>query len=168
MLNKLTTANATTATTSSFDMDIHTELACVVMDEIHYINDAERGKTWESTIMLLPKHIQMVMLSATIDKPEKFARWIETHSIDKCVYLTGTNERIVPLTHYSFITTNTTTFKTIKDKTLQEEIRTMINKPIIIQSAKGEFHEINHNKISKMIKLFDTNHVSIKRQHVLN
>jgi ATP-dependent RNA helicase HelY len=61
-----------------FDMDFENELGCVVQDEIHMINDEERGHVWESIILLLPKHIQMVMLSATLDKPEKFAGWIET------------------------------------------------------------------------------------------
>ena len=60
-----------------FNMDIDNELACVVFDEIHYINDVDRGKVWEETILLLPKQVQMVMLSATIDKPENFANWCE-------------------------------------------------------------------------------------------
>jgi superfamily II RNA helicase len=61
-----------------FEMDFETELACVVFDEIHYINDLDRGKVWEETIMMLPRHVQMVMLSATLDSPEKFALWCET------------------------------------------------------------------------------------------
>ena len=65
------------ASMTSFDMNFETELACVIFDEIHYINDLHRGKVWEETIMLLPKHVQMVMLSATLDRPEKFARWCE-------------------------------------------------------------------------------------------
>ena len=40
-------------TTLHFEMDIENELACVVFDEVHYINDKERGKIWEETI--LPK-----------------------------------------------------------------------------------------------------------------
>ena len=65
----------TSATT--FEMDFNTELGCVIMDEVHYINDTDRGKVWEETIMLLPYHIQMVMLSATLDSPEIFAHWCE-------------------------------------------------------------------------------------------
>ena len=61
----------------SFDMDIDTELGGVVFDEVHYINDADRGSVWEQSILLLPPHIQLLMLSATIDGPEKFAEWIE-------------------------------------------------------------------------------------------
>ena len=54
-----------------------TDLACVIFDEIHYINDAERGKVWEQSILMLPSNVQMVMLSGTIDSPEKFAAWCE-------------------------------------------------------------------------------------------
>ena len=55
----------------SFDMDVYTELACVVFDEIHMINDKDRGTVWENCIMLLPENIQMIGLSATLDDPEK-------------------------------------------------------------------------------------------------
>ena len=60
----------------NFDMDIENELGCVIFDEIHYINDADRGKVWEETIMMTPNHIQLLMLSATLDKQENFAKWI--------------------------------------------------------------------------------------------
>ena len=59
----------------AFDMDLENELGCVVFDEVHYINDPDRGRVWEECIMMLPRHVQMVMLSATIDTPEKFASW---------------------------------------------------------------------------------------------
>ena len=111
-----------------FEMDFNNELACVVFDEIHYINDLDRGKVWEETIMMLPQHIQMVMLSATLDSPEKFALWCETrgqteNTSGKIVYLTTTYERVVPLTHYSFITCTQGLFKVLKDKELEKEIK---------------------------------------------
>ena len=52
------------------------QLGCVVSDEIHYINDVERGCVWEETLMHLPKEVQMVALSATLREPEKFLHWI--------------------------------------------------------------------------------------------
>lgn len=66
-----------------FQMDLETELGVVIMDEVHYINDEARGHVWEQTILALPHHVQMVMLSATLDGPEKFAGWIEStrHSV---------------------------------------------------------------------------------------
>jgi len=62
---------------TSFDMNIEKELACVVYDECHYINDQHRGHVWEQSLMMLPYHVQLVLLSATIDSPERFAKWIE-------------------------------------------------------------------------------------------
>ena len=61
-----------------FEMDFNNELGAVVFDEVHYINDSERGSVWEQSILLLPPQVQLVLLSATIDKPELFASWIET------------------------------------------------------------------------------------------
>ena len=154
---------------NSFDMDIENELACVIMDEVHYVNDKDRGFVWETTMMMLPQHVQMVMLSATIDKPENFAKWCENiHPIPRQVYLTNTTHRVVPLTHYSFITATQSAFKTIKDKATQEEIRRSIDKPLVIQDPNGGFNDINYRTITKTLKLFDDNDIRIKRQHVLN
>ena len=82
--------------------------------------------------MMLPQHIQMVMLSATLDSPEKFALWCETRgqtnkTSDKTVYLTTTYERVVPLTHYSFLTSIESFFKHEKDKTIQQTVRDSTN-----------------------------------------
>ena len=156
-----------------FDMDISTELGAVIFDEVHYINDMDRGKVWEETIMMLPTHIQMIMLSATLDAPEKFAFWCETrgdltNKNDKIVYLTSTYERAVPLTHYSFITTNNGIFKAIKDKTVHQEIKNIINKPFILQNSKGNFDEFHYNKMNKMLTLFNNNNIFIKRAHIIN
>jgi superfamily II RNA helicase len=186
LLNKLTENSETNKGKASFEMDFSTELACVVMDEIHYINDKERGHVWENTIMMLPPHIQMVLLSATIESPDKFASWcenihkdvlhlptkgFENRSADcpgKEVYLTNTYHRVVPLTHYSFITINQSIYKKIKDKVLEEEIKEMINKRVLVQDANGRIAEQNIDKINRMINLFNTRQVYVKRQNVLN
>jgi antiviral helicase SKI2 len=57
------------------NLDI-SEIGAVIFDEVHYINDPDRGKVWEEVIVLLPANITLVMLSATIDKPNEFASWI--------------------------------------------------------------------------------------------
>jgi len=157
----------------SFDMDIQNELGCVVFDEIHFLNDESRGHVWEQTIMMLPPQVQMVGLSATLDNPEKFAYWLETRGDinpvgEKTVYLAKKLVRAVPLIHYSFITTNASVNKTIKDKATQEEIRNITNKPIIIQNAQNVFQEQNYLNITKTLKLFEKNDIRIRRQHVLN
>ncbi len=73
------------------------ELFCVIFDEVHYINDIDRGHVWEETILMLPKKIILVMLSATIENPEKFADWLLLKN--KNVDLVGTKFRPVPLSH---------------------------------------------------------------------
>jgi superfamily II RNA helicase len=175
LLNKLYQIKSSTTPTSSvsFDMDIQNELGCVVFDEIHMINDESRGHVWEQTIMLLPEHIQMIGLSATLDDPEKFAYWLETKGKlnakgDKEVFLTRKQIRAVPLIHYSFITTTNTINKYVKDKATQEEIKNAINKPFIIQDEKNIFNETQYQYTNKMLKLFDKYDVRVKRQHVLN
>ena len=176
LLNKLYQIKSSTPnlkSSVSFDMDIQNELDCVIFDEIHMINDENRGHVWEQSIMLLPSHIQMVGLSATLDNPEKFAFWLETKGdtskpVEKEVYLTRKLIRAVPLIHYSFITSSQTAFKTIKDKVLQEQIRQSINKPFVIQDDKGKFNDINYQNMTNVLKLFDKNDIRVKRQHVLN
>jgi superfamily II RNA helicase len=154
-----------------FQIDIANELACVVFDEVHYINDADRGQTWENTILMLPKHIQMVMLSATIDAPEKFAHWCERGAVEgegKAVWLVSTHHRVVPLTHYSFMTTTESIFKQVKDKALEQEIRKNTNCLTVLQTAEGVFSETALHKIRKMSGLFDKYQIRMKRKHVLN
>lgn len=77
-------------------------LGGVVFDEVHYINDRERGKVWEETMILLNPKIQLVLLSATIDKPELFAGWLgDLKQVP--IHLISTSYRIVPLEHAVFI-----------------------------------------------------------------
>jgi len=72
----------------------------VVFDEVHYINDVERGGVWEKCIMNMPKHINQVMLSATIDKPENFINWVYTCNNNPSYLLTN-EKRVVPL-HFNY------------------------------------------------------------------
>jgi len=73
-------------------------LQAVVFDEVHYINDRDRGRVWEETMILLPPAVQLVLLSATISRPELFASWLGELKQIPCT-LISTLYRIVPLTH---------------------------------------------------------------------
>ena len=170
LFNTLGNLSSTNSPLLQFKIDLENELGCVVFDEVHYINDQHRGQNWEQTILMLPRHVQMVMLSATIDSPERFANWCERgeSSTGKKVYLAYTNHRIVPLTHYGFITTNESIFKGLKDKVLEKEIRDTTNRLIILQTARGEFNEPNISKIGKMMDVFKKRNVFLKRKSVLN
>lgn len=153
----------------SFEMDFDNDLACVIHDEVHSIGMTDRGHVWETIFMLLPKHVQNVMLSATLDRPEQFADWCENIHGNKKVYLSTLTERIVPLRHYSFITCNEGFFKKLRDKELEKEIREVINHPISIYEKK-EWNDINYRKVVKILNLFKvkdpTTHIN--RPFVLN
>ena len=76
----------------------------VIFDEVHYINDTERGHVWEEILILLPQNIGLIMLSATIPNYLEFAKWIG--SIKKAtVYIEITYKRVVPLEHNFYVNT---------------------------------------------------------------
>ena len=168
LMNSLFLQEVDKAKSLEFNIDIHEELACVVFDEVHYINDIDRGQTWEKTILMLPKHIQMVMLSATIDSPERFAKWAEREDNSKEVYLASTNKRIVPLTHYGYLTVNDSAVKLIKDKQIEQDVRKNIHKLILLQDDKGRFNEDGYKNLFRMTKLFNQRSMYVKRKHALN
>ena len=137
LLFKKTSNDERSSSLVQFDMDIDNDLGAVIFDEVHYINDPSRGKVWEETIMLLPPHIQLIMLSATIDNPEKFASWVENKKNNtKTMYLAPTNHRVVPLVHYSYmcISDSIETLLRNKHKSLYSEIKNYINKTIIVKN----------------------------------
>jgi len=78
--------------------DIIRDIEWVVFDEVHYVNDAERGVVWEEVIIMLPDHIKLLLLSATVPNVLEFANWVGKTK-QKRVYVTGTNKRPVPLEH---------------------------------------------------------------------
>lgn len=81
--------------TASLSLD---NLDAVIFDEVHYINNKERGRVWEETLILLPSSVNLVLLSATIEQPEMFASWLGELK-QKPIHLISTQYRIVPLTH---------------------------------------------------------------------
>lgn len=73
----------------------------VIFDEIHYINNAERGVVWEESIIMLPDHIGIVMLSATVQNVYQFAEWVGRIT-KKRIFVQKTDHRPVPLEHYLY------------------------------------------------------------------
>lgn len=74
------------------------EVDIVILDEVHFINNPERGKVWEEIIMNLSHKIKLVMLSATISGANEMIDWITDLKKIKC-HLVSTNKRPVPLKH---------------------------------------------------------------------
>jgi superfamily II RNA helicase len=154
----------------SFDINIKEELAAVVFDECHYINDKHRGQVWEQSIMMLPAQVQMIMLSATIDNPTRFAHWCESvkDSNRKSVVICSTNHRVVPLTHYVFMTSNEGLFKKMNDKDASATVRKSLCKCLTIQEADGKFRPDTYNTVSNIANLMHKHNMRTNRQFVLN
>ena len=156
----------------SFMMDINTELAAVIMDEVHYINDESRGHVWEQTILTLPPHIQMVMLSATLDGPEKFAEWIESTrpELEKTVHLAQTKTRIVPLTHYAYFPAAPQALtKAVKSTPLEPLVKNQTNNLITLQTAQNVFQSAGYKSTSQLYEVWkDTINGQVSRKNILN
>lgn len=159
-----------------FEIDVATELGAVVFDEVHYIGDQDRGSVWEQAIILLPPQVQLIMLSATIENPDVFADWIETEknkgfdndTEKRYLYMTTTRERVVPLTHYTWLTIHQSTIQQVKNTSYEEKFKEMIGNPIILTSANGEFNDRNYYKVKDILDYTKKNKEFIKRQFVLN
>ena len=48
----------------------------VCLQEVHYVNDSERGVVWEEVIIMLPDRINLIFLSATTPNTIEFSDWI--------------------------------------------------------------------------------------------
>ena len=90
------------------------DVRSVVIDEFHYFNDFERGVVWELTLVLMPRHVRLMLLSATVGNPVEFLHWLrDAHGQD--LQLIRTEERKVPL-EYTWI----------PDKLLTEQLPSMV------------------------------------------
>ena len=159
LFNKQIAESTGTQMPLSFNIDIENELGGVVFDEVHYINDEDRGSVWEQSILLLPPHVQLLMLSATIDSPENFAEWIEKEKAKqaelkkvniKQMILAPTYERVVPLTHYMWITAHKNIYKKVRNTEYSKPFNDFTNTLVPIKTPNGEFHLDNYKGISKI------------------
>lgn len=50
-------------------------VSAIVMDEFHCFSDPERGIVWEFSLSLMPAHIRLLLLSATIGNAATFTIW---------------------------------------------------------------------------------------------
>ena len=149
-----------------FNMNIDEELGFVIHDEIHYINDRDRGHIWEKAIMNQPKHIPYIGLSATIASPERLCQWSE--SPEKAnrgqIYLCIDKVRNVPIEHCAFLTIQDSSYKKLKDLSTFDTC----NKLVRLKYQDSPFEEENYNKLKKTLKYIYDHKVQIKDSFVFN
>ena len=75
------------------------DVGIVIFDEIHYMDDLERGTVWEESIIFAPPHMRILALSATVSNLRQFGDWIAS-ARQRRVQLVESRERPVPLAHY--------------------------------------------------------------------
>lgn len=75
------------------------DLAAVVLDEIHFLDDRERGTVWEEVLIYLPPEVQIVGLSATLSNLDDLAAWL-TYVRGTKVEVVFEPKRAVPLDFY--------------------------------------------------------------------
>ncbi len=92
--------------------DFH-HVSAVVMDEFHSFNDPERGVVWELSLALLPRHVRLLLLSATVGNTADFLLWLRS-SHGRRVEIVQSTDRKVPLS-----------FHWVGDQLLPELLETM-------------------------------------------
>ncbi|CAL1541570.1 unnamed protein product [Lymnaea stagnalis] len=109
--------------------DIIRDLEWVIFDEVHYINDSERGVVWEEVLIMLPSHVNVILLSATVPNHMEFADWVGRIKRKK-IYVVSTLKRPVPLEHYLYTGNSMKT----------------CNELFLLVDAKGSFITAGYNK----------------------
>jgi superfamily II DNA/RNA helicase len=77
------------------------DVGAVVMDEFHNFAEPQRGIVWELALSLLPGHIRVMLLSATVGSASEFVSWM-ARSLNRAVTLVEGTERKVPL-HFHWV-----------------------------------------------------------------
>ena len=138
LLYKKGSATETFGLSASLSLE---NLDAVIFDEVHYINNKERGGVWEECLIMLPREINLVLLSATIDSADLFASWLGELK-QKPIHLISTTYRIVPLEHYL-----------LKNDEL-----------LTVMDAKETFYPDTYMKWLEWLEIREKNHVQQKKQ----
>lgn len=109
--------------------DVIRDLEWVIFDEVHYINDAERGVVWEEVLIMLPQTVNIILLSATVPNTLEFAAWVGKTKKRK-LYVISTVKRPVPLEHFLYTGNSSKTS----------------NELFLLVNSKGSFQDVGYNK----------------------
>jgi superfamily II DNA/RNA helicase len=89
------------------------DVCAVVMDEFHQFADPERGIVWELTLGLLPPHVRLLLLSATVGNAVEFLQWLKA-AHGRSLALVQSQQRKVPLEYHW-----------VEDRLLPEQLEAM-------------------------------------------
>ncbi len=113
-------------------------LAFVVLDEVHFLQDEYRGPVWEEVIIHLPLEVSLVCLSATVSNADEVAEWLTTVRGDTRSIVE--TKRPVPLEHhhsfYDKATGMTRIMPTLDGSRINEKLKRVVSSPG--QSQRGD------------------------------
>lgn len=115
--------------------DLIRDVEFVIFDEVHYVNDIDRGVVWEEVIIMLPDHVKYILLSATVPNTYEFANWVG-RTKQKDIYVISTPKRPVPLE--IFIWAKDHLFKAIDANRKFSDIEFKKHKEILEKGNKKE------------------------------
>ena len=154
-------ANIIVATTEivrnllSKSLEYFDNVYAIIFDEVHYIKDRDRGHIWEESIALAPKHIILVMLSASISDAQLLQNWV-TNIKDKKTNLITTKYRPVPLTHQYYHHFDKKSYEIMNNKNEFYSNNYCINKSLVKPPGKkATYKELNPSKHAKLKSIVD-------------
>ena len=107
----------------------------IILDEVHYLADKERGTTWEEILIHANKDIKFLALSATINNKNEFLEWIV--SLRGITSLIHSSTRPIPL-EISLIAST----KSSKDLKIIKSTKDKKNKNIFkIEKKNSQFNK---------------------------
>ena len=101
--------------------DLFDDKEWVIFDEVHYLDDINRGTVWEESLIFFPENMKILALSATIPNIEELAAWIESihnNTVDVIIE----SHRPVPLSFKFMI--NNSFFNDLDKKTFKKILAT--------------------------------------------
>lgn len=125
----------------------------IILDEVHYMNDEQRGTVWEESLIYCPNNIQIVALSATIANAKDLTDWINT--VHGETELVNSDFRPVPLRHFYFAPSMDTKivplFSGNGKKELNNSIKPEKRQPKHQRFQRGKEEEKTHVKLVKIL-----------------
>lgn len=149
----------------------------VILDEVHYMNDEQRGTVWEESIIYCPTNVQIVALSATVANADKLTEWINT--VHSRTELINTDFRPVPLRFYYFdssqpntllplLTPNGTLNKKIKPEKKEFKRGKAVQKRNTVKDVVRNLHEkiccrqfISHFRVKNAMSKWKNAHLCV-------
>jgi len=120
----------------------------VIFDEIHYLDDIERGTVWEEAIILLPSHMKILALSATLSNISEFINWLKkVHRFP----IKSIVEKRRPVPLHFFFQCNNEFFSRFKDLKNSHLLKKHI-KNFSFKDKEKKFFHLKPNRLSTLTK----------------